>query len=77
MSLEEARRDFEQALAEQSGGKDGMGPNDIPQEWVMKGVLIVGASVAGASLISWLWRAGRRRLRVSQGPTAGSHHDLG
>jgi protocatechuate 3,4-dioxygenase beta subunit len=76
-SLEVARRDYATLLAAQWDGSDSRSPNDIPQEWVMKVVLFVGAVVAGASLLSWLWRAGRRRQRVSVGGTAGSQGDEG
>jgi hypothetical protein len=55
-----ARLDAERMLLDE----ERMGPNDIPQSWVMNGVLIV---VAGVSLILILWRwlvvlRGRRAL---------------
>jgi protocatechuate 3,4-dioxygenase beta subunit len=56
-----ARRDAEQILVEE----ERTGLNDIPQSWVMNGVLIV---VAGVSLILILWRwtvVGRGRRALS------------
>jgi hypothetical protein len=50
-----ARLHFERML----GVEEHAGPNDIPQEWVMNGVLIVVAGI-GVIWISWRWRVRRR-----------------
>jgi hypothetical protein len=64
-SMDEGLRDLERMLAVADRRNGGRGPNDLPEEWIIKGVLIVGAVVAGAYLISWRWKAGRRDRRVS------------
>jgi protocatechuate 3,4-dioxygenase beta subunit len=52
-----ARLGMEQALA----AEENAGPNDIRPEWIIRGVLIVGACIAaGLVLTSWRRRAGRR-----------------
>ena len=58
--VEEARRDYEQILEAQWDENNGEGPNVISEKWVMKGVLIVVAVVAGTCLIWWRWKVGRR-----------------
>src|SRR5262249_10228225 len=70
-SMEESRREYEQVLATQWDGKDGHGPNDFPEKWLMKGVFVVGAAIAVASLISRRWRVRRRLQRPITHPAAG------
>jgi hypothetical protein len=62
--MEEAARAAGQHFERMLAVEEHAGPNDIPEEWVMNGVLIVVASI-GLIWISWRWRLGRRGQRAS------------